>query len=264
MNILIVFALPCYMATLGRGAPLPGRSALVEEPRFQELVQKSRSLTEKILGSVPAAHESCVRTESFKLNSSENAHLAIMAANIGILPAPVLRAVSENVISKTILTRISEGLQLHRALLSTISGRLQNKDQVTELMADIRDLDIQINKVGDCLQIKYIDKSVLHLKHLHEIPPFTCLADAEDGPRGGCGAAHPTHGDSTSTWGIRGPAGGTPDSGAAPVIWAGHSPLPQESGQEQRRGDGELANWCHTLNAFGFYPPSLLWHLFIC
>ncbi|AWP17486.1 Granulocyte colony stimulating factor 1 isoform 2 [Scophthalmus maximus] len=152
MNILIVFALPCYMATLGRGAPLPGRSALVEEPRFQELVQKSRSLTEKILGSVPAAHESCVRTESFKLNSSENAHLAIMAANIGILPAPVLRAVSENVISKTILTRISEGLQLHRALLSTISGRLQNKDQVTELMADIRDLDIQINKMLKMVQ----------------------------------------------------------------------------------------------------------------
>lgn len=43
---------------------------------------------------------------------------------------------------------MSEGLQLHRALLTAISPHLENKDKVTEVQADIRDLVIQINKVG--------------------------------------------------------------------------------------------------------------------
>lgn len=42
---------------------------------------------------------------------------------------------------------MSEGLQLHRALLSAVSPRLENKDKVTEILSDIRDLVIQINKV---------------------------------------------------------------------------------------------------------------------
>lgn len=44
---------------------------------------------------------------------------------------------------------MSEGLQLHRALLSSVSPRLENKDKVTGLLADIRDLVIQINKVAE-------------------------------------------------------------------------------------------------------------------
>lgn len=42
-----------------------------------------------------------------------------------------------------------EGLQLYKALLTTISPRLDNKDGVSELQTDIRDLTIQINKVGE-------------------------------------------------------------------------------------------------------------------
>ncbi|XP_034426689.1 colony stimulating factor 3 (granulocyte) a isoform X2 [Hippoglossus hippoglossus] len=135
------------MATLARSAPLPAGSALVEGPQFQELLQRSRSLAHKILLSVPDAHRSCIHTETLQLDSTENAKLEIMAANIGILPAPVLRAVSENFTLNTCLTRMSEGLQLHRALLSAVSERLQSKNKVTELMADIRDLTIQINKM---------------------------------------------------------------------------------------------------------------------
>lgn len=44
---------------------------------------------------------------------------------------------------------MAEGLQLHRALLAAVSPRLDNKDGVSELQADIRDLAIQINKVGE-------------------------------------------------------------------------------------------------------------------
>ncbi|XP_039991573.1 colony stimulating factor 3 (granulocyte) a [Xiphias gladius] len=140
------------MASLARSAPLPDRSTLVEEPQFQQTVQRSRSLIQKILLSIPGAHKSCITTEALQLNSPENAKLDIMAQNIGIPPAPVLRVVSENFTLKNSLTLMSEGLQLHRALLSAVSERLQKKNQVTDLMADIRDLTIQINKMLKMVQ----------------------------------------------------------------------------------------------------------------
>ncbi|XP_068439935.1 colony stimulating factor 3 (granulocyte) a isoform X2 [Clinocottus analis] len=135
------------MATLARGAPLPERSALVEGQQFQDIVQRSRSLIEKILLSIPDTHKSCIHVEALQLNSSENAKLVFMASSIGIPSAPVLRAVSENFTLETSLLRMSEGLQLHRALLSSVSPRLANKDKVTGLQADIKDLVIQINKM---------------------------------------------------------------------------------------------------------------------
>ncbi|XP_028264179.1 uncharacterized protein LOC114437585 isoform X2 [Parambassis ranga] len=135
------------MATVARSAPLPGRSALVEDPSFQELIQRSRSLTEKILLSIPTTHRSCIHTESLQLNSSENAKLVTMATFIGIPSAPVLKVASENVTLEDSLSRMYEGLQLHQALLSSVSSKLESNDKVTGLMADIRDLAIQINKM---------------------------------------------------------------------------------------------------------------------
>ncbi|XP_047465619.1 granulocyte colony-stimulating factor-like [Mugil cephalus] len=152
MNMLIAFALPLYMATLARGAPLPETGALVEEPLFQETVQRSRSLVQKILLSVVDAHKSCIHTETLQLNSSENAKLATMASIIGIPPAPVLRVVSENVTLESSLRRMHEGLLLHRDLLSSVSPRLESKDSVTGLMADIRDLALQITKMLKMVQ----------------------------------------------------------------------------------------------------------------
>ncbi|XP_076616350.1 colony stimulating factor 3 (granulocyte) a isoform X1 [Chaetodon auriga] len=152
MNILIVLAIPCYMATFARSAPLPERSALVEDPQSQEMVQRSRGLTEKILLAIPDAHKSCIRSEALKLNSSENAKLTLMASTIGIPSAPVLRVVSENFTLETCLRRMSEGLQLHRTLLTSVSPHLESKDKVTELLADIKDLGIQINKILKMVQ----------------------------------------------------------------------------------------------------------------
>ncbi|XP_070708166.1 colony stimulating factor 3 (granulocyte) a [Pempheris klunzingeri] len=140
------------MATVARSAPLAERNALVEDPQSQEIVQRSRSLIRKILLSIPDTHESCINTETLQLNSSENAKLVIMASNIGIPTAPVLRAVSESFTLETSLKRMCEGLQLHRALLISVSPRLQNKNKVTELLADIRDLVIQINKMLKIVQ----------------------------------------------------------------------------------------------------------------
>ncbi|XP_060883582.1 colony stimulating factor 3 (granulocyte) a isoform X1 [Labrus mixtus] len=144
MHILIVFALPVYMASLARSAPLPEESTLVAN---LEVVQRSRSLIQKILLFIPEVYESCIHIETLKLNSSENAKLGRMATKIGILSAPVLKSLSENFTLETGLKHMLQGLQLHRAMLSSVSPHLENKDKVMQLLDDIRDLAIQINKM---------------------------------------------------------------------------------------------------------------------
>lgn len=136
------------MAFTARSAPMPGSGgALVEDPQFQEILQRSRSLTQKILLSIPDTYKSCVHSETLKLNSSEIAKLATMATNIGFPPAPVLKAVSENFSLETSLKVMHDGLQLHQGLLNSISPRLEKKDKVVALMLDIRDLNTQIAKM---------------------------------------------------------------------------------------------------------------------
>lgn len=46
------------------------------------------------------------------------------------------------------LIHIYEGLQLHQALLSTISPLLEKTQRVTDLMNTVRDLAVQISKVN--------------------------------------------------------------------------------------------------------------------
>nr|BAH56611.1 granulocyte colony stimulating factor 1 [Sebastes schlegelii]BAH90797.1 granulocyte colony-stimulating factor 2 [Sebastes schlegelii] len=146
--LLTVFAIPCLMATFARSAPpLPEWSTLVESQRFQDFRLMSDSLTQKILLSIPDTHKSCIQSETLKLNSSENAQYATMVTTIGIRPAPVLSVVSENYSLETSLRHMSEGFQLHRDLLSAVSPRLANKDNVTGLVADIRDLVLRINEM---------------------------------------------------------------------------------------------------------------------
>ncbi|XP_060883583.1 colony stimulating factor 3 (granulocyte) a isoform X2 [Labrus mixtus] len=132
------------MASLARSAPLPEESTLVAN---LEVVQRSRSLIQKILLFIPEVYESCIHIETLKLNSSENAKLGRMATKIGILSAPVLKSLSENFTLETGLKHMLQGLQLHRAMLSSVSPHLENKDKVMQLLDDIRDLAIQINKM---------------------------------------------------------------------------------------------------------------------
>lgn len=58
---------------------------------------------------------------------------------------------------ETCLRRISEGLQLHRALLNAVSPHLENRDKADVLQADIKDLGLQINKVRDCIYINVLN-----------------------------------------------------------------------------------------------------------
>ncbi|XP_026034673.1 colony stimulating factor 3 (granulocyte) a isoform X1 [Astatotilapia calliptera] len=149
MHILTVFAISCYMATFALSAPLPERSALVEGPEFQKIVQNCKQLTEKILLSIPETHKSCIKTETLQLNSTDNAQFEIMRSRLGIPSAPHIKALSENVTLEDGLRQLYEGLQTYRALLSSLKNypRLANKDRVTELMADVRDLAIQIKEM---------------------------------------------------------------------------------------------------------------------
>lgn len=60
---LAVFAIPYYMATLARCAPLSNSNELVDSPQMQKITQTSRSLVEKIRLSIPDTHASCIRSE---------------------------------------------------------------------------------------------------------------------------------------------------------------------------------------------------------
>ncbi|KAJ0060223.1 hypothetical protein NL108_004083, partial [Boleophthalmus pectinirostris] len=83
---------------------------------------------------------------TLKLNSPENRNMEIMASDIGIPKAPVLRVVSENCSLETSVKHMSEGLQLHRELLNAVMPHLNNNMKMAELSNDIGDLDLQIHK----------------------------------------------------------------------------------------------------------------------
>lgn len=88
-----------------------------------------------------------------------------------------------------------------------------------------------------------------------------CPADAENGPSGGGGAALVNVCGSASTGRIRRSGGGTPDSGAAPVLRAGRGPLPPESGPERRGRVGQLTS--HAVTDLGSCPKQTLFWLYL-
>lgn len=135
---------------------------------------------------------------------------------------------------------MSEGLQLHQSLLNSVSPRLVSKDKINDLMSDIRDLTVQINKVGEDFCIAVYPDTWSHFNTF--TAPSPRLTDAEKGANGGSGEAHSHPCGFTSSRGIRGSGSSTPDSGAAADFWPRHGLLPQEPGPEQRRGDRELTN----------------------
>lgn len=122
--------------------------ALVAGPQGQELVRRCLTLAEKLVKNVEDTHKSYVTSESFKeLNSPENAKLVIMKSRMGIPSTPALRPPSDNTTLESSLKNISEGLQLHRALLSAISSHLDHQETVAALSSNIKDLLLQIHKV---------------------------------------------------------------------------------------------------------------------
>ncbi|XP_056433240.1 uncharacterized protein LOC130371477 [Gadus chalcogrammus] len=152
MNILIVFALPLYMASLVRSAPLPGLSgdnfrSLVDTD-FYNNVDISLSILRKIVHAIPETHNACLTSKAFELNSTKG-EFKLVAERIGIPVSPVLhlnRTLEHSTMESSLVT-MSEGLLLHQSLLSNISTHLGPQDTVTELLTDIRDLLFHIRKL---------------------------------------------------------------------------------------------------------------------
>uniref|UniRef100_A0A8C6S4T3 Uncharacterized protein n=1 Tax=Neogobius melanostomus TaxID=47308 RepID=A0A8C6S4T3_9GOBI len=139
------------MATMTHGAPL---REVVDQEQFQDLVLKSHSLIQKILFSIPGVHNSSIYMKTLQLKSPDNTKMVIMATNIGIPEAPVISAVSENCTLETSLSKITEGLHLHRELLNVVLPKLNNNEKMMELSNDVRDLDLLIQRM-----LKLIQKS---------------------------------------------------------------------------------------------------------
>lgn len=81
--LVAIVVIPCsLMASIGRSAPLqqqtPKSSALVEDPDFQELVERSRSLALKILQSIPDTHKSCIHSQVRLTSAARGGNQALL------------------------------------------------------------------------------------------------------------------------------------------------------------------------------------------
>uniref|UniRef100_A0A8C7R3P2 Granulocyte colony-stimulating factor n=1 Tax=Oncorhynchus mykiss TaxID=8022 RepID=A0A8C7R3P2_ONCMY len=136
-SFLKVVGLLCCSAFLVRSAHIPEKS------------MDARSLVEKILGNIPVVHDSITTP----LLQSRNMPYQSMATSLGIPAAPELRTVCRplNQIDFTLevcLSSMSAGLQLYQDVLGELKERVTT-DKVTGLLADIRDLLAQVNKMQE-------------------------------------------------------------------------------------------------------------------
>ncbi|KAI7789973.1 hypothetical protein IRJ41_010848 [Triplophysa rosa] len=143
----LILAVHCCLA-LVYAAPLPERDALT---RAAEL---GVSLAKKILDDIPRVHDACVKTTGLTLELSAEAHnLEYLLSEIGIPAAPLLKTISEDHSLAESLSRMLEGLDLHRDLLQNLSDVLSSTETLKLLLADIRDLSAQVQQMQQLAQI---------------------------------------------------------------------------------------------------------------
>ncbi|KAM9474382.1 uncharacterized protein ACWYII_008692 isoform 2-T2 [Salvelinus alpinus] len=144
MNTLKIVGLLCCLAFLVRSAHIPERS------------MDARSLVEKILVNIPVVHGSSVKITGLTLDpssQSRNIPYQSMVTSLGIPAAPELKTVCRplNQIDFTLevcLSSMSAGLQLYQDVLGVLKERVTT-EKVTGLLADIRDLLAQVNKMQE-------------------------------------------------------------------------------------------------------------------
>ncbi|XP_058610195.1 colony stimulating factor 3 (granulocyte) b isoform X1 [Onychostoma macrolepis] len=164
MKVFLFLAVLCGL-TLADAAPL-------QTQELTRAVERATSLTKKILSDIPAAHRACVKTTvsmraAYSLLqrsssgrgrccsagltlSSEAEHLEYLFSDLGIPAPPVLK--SEDLSMDVSLSRIVAGLELHRELLQDITELLSSTEELTLLLADIRDLSDQIYQMQQLAQ----------------------------------------------------------------------------------------------------------------
>ncbi|XP_036408789.1 granulocyte colony-stimulating factor-like [Megalops cyprinoides] len=159
MNTFNIIFLHSTLYLLASSAPLPEYSGelglFMEDPEFHRAMERSKSLVNKLLSEIPAVHKSCVSSEALTLDpSGDQKNLQYMVTSLGIPPAPVLRALSADFTMEMCLNRMSEGLHLYQNLLSVVHDRISTPEKVTELLADIRDLLAQVQKMRELGQLE--------------------------------------------------------------------------------------------------------------
>ncbi|XP_068581884.1 colony stimulating factor 3 (granulocyte) b [Cebidichthys violaceus] len=147
MNSAIVALLHCFLlADFIQSAPVSPSdpSALIEA------AERAKTLVEKILRDVPAAHAATITIEGLTLDSAYTANLQIMVTSLGIPPAPVLKPPSESFTLDVCVSRMSAGSRLYQRILGVLAGRLSG---LSDLQADLRDLQTHITKMKEAVQL---------------------------------------------------------------------------------------------------------------
>ncbi|XP_056099382.1 colony stimulating factor 3 (granulocyte) b [Rhinichthys klamathensis goyatoka] len=129
--------------TLVYNAPLRGHE-------LTRAVENAMSLAKKILSDIRGAHDACVTSAGLTL-SSEAKSLEYLLSDIGIPAPPVLK--SEELTMETSLSRIVNGLELHRRLLEEVGVALSSSEELKPLLAGVRDLRDQVEEVQRLAQI---------------------------------------------------------------------------------------------------------------
>ncbi|KAF1380265.1 hypothetical protein PFLUV_G00185040 [Perca fluviatilis] len=120
-------------------------------PAFTEAAEHAKTLVEKILKDIPAAHSAAITTEGLTLDpSAQTTNLQMMMTSLGIPPAPVLKPPSESFTLDVWVSCMSAGGRLYQGLLGVLSDRLSG---LSNLHADLRDLLTHIAKMKEAAQL---------------------------------------------------------------------------------------------------------------
>ncbi|XP_026874437.1 colony stimulating factor 3 (granulocyte) a [Electrophorus electricus] len=112
----------------------------------QDNAENGHSLITKILNDIPAAHKSWINIASMSLDEVDK--FQYLKEQLNFPAAPRLQLISDNFTLHDCLSRISEGLSLHKALLKVIRKKMTSASaEVNELLFDIRDLALLVQKM---------------------------------------------------------------------------------------------------------------------
>ncbi|XP_034396015.1 uncharacterized protein LOC117735481 isoform X1 [Cyclopterus lumpus] len=151
--------LHCFLlADLIQSAPTisPANWPADSSAALRAAAERVKTLVEKILRDVPAAHAATVTIEGLTLDSAHTTNLQMMVTSLGIPAAPVLKPPSERFTLDVCMSRMSAGSRLYQRLLGDLSDRLSG---LSDLQADLRDLQTHIRKMEEAAHLDVADQN---------------------------------------------------------------------------------------------------------
>ncbi|XP_070704789.1 granulocyte colony-stimulating factor-like [Pempheris klunzingeri] len=149
MSSPTVVVLLHYFLFLVQSAPV-GRPS-DPPPTFTAATERVKTLVEKILRDIPAAHRAAVTTAGLTLDpSGQTANLQMMVTSLGIPSPPVLKPPSELFTLEVCVSHMAAGGRLYRGLLGVLSDRVGG---LSDLRADLRDLLTHITKMKEAARL---------------------------------------------------------------------------------------------------------------